>query len=117
MVLLKGRSRRAADSVLQLMQDAVYTLCPEGDTPDSERIYHAISHGSIPVLNDAFQPPPLVDWSTLSTRIIIGASRSLVLPSRQLEQQLQLGVFATDARAKVAASHLEVRLESRRPSA
>ena len=38
MVLLKGRARKAAEAALERMQDAVYTLCPEGDTPDPEAI-------------------------------------------------------------------------------
>ena len=29
--------------IRKALQESVYTLCPEGDTPDSNRIYDAIS--------------------------------------------------------------------------
>ena len=35
--------------------EARFTLCPPGDTPESQRIYQALQHGSIPLLNGRFR--------------------------------------------------------------
>ena len=65
---------RAADvnvsaRAIELMRDATYTLCPYGDTPESRRIYQALSVGSIPIVEDDFQRPAFAPWGSFSTRI------------------------------------------------
>ena len=76
LVLLDGRRRRLHDASLTgLMRDANYTLCPTGDTPESERIYQALEAGSIPLLDhgigqrDGFQGPAFANWSNFSAPI------------------------------------------------
>ena len=61
----------ADDERMTPMREATYTLCPPGDTPESQRIYQAISQGSIPLLNSHFQRPSIVNWSALSVPIRI----------------------------------------------
>ena len=68
-VILLTSRRKVNSSVLQLMKDAEFTLCPEGDTPESERIYHSLEHGSIPLVAASFQPPAMANWSEFSARI------------------------------------------------
>ncbi len=41
-----------ADRYVQLMHDAVYTLCPSGNNAEQYRIWEAIFSGSIPVVED-----------------------------------------------------------------
>ena len=62
---------RTDDERMAPMREATYTLCPPGDTPESQRIYQAISQGSIPLLNAHFQRPSIVNWSALSVPIRI----------------------------------------------
>jgi hypothetical protein len=76
LVLLDGKRRRLHDaSLTDLMRDANYTLCPTGDTPESERIYQALEAGSIPLLDhgigqrDGFQAPAFANWSNFSAPI------------------------------------------------
>ena len=49
-----------------LLSSANFTMCPPGDAPDTQRIYSAISAGSIPLLDSSFQPPPVVPWDDIS---------------------------------------------------
>eukprot|EP00965_Chrysotila_dentata_P262792 6214675-Pleurochrysis_carterae.AAC.3 len=89
-LLLRSRAHGINASSLDVMRQAVYTLCPEGDTPDSERIYHALSRGSVPVLNSAFQPPGFADWSKFSVRIRVDpGTGALVLPTGVHQAALQ----------------------------
>jgi hypothetical protein len=95
------------------MRDAVYTLCPPGDVPDSPRIYQAIARGSIPLLDDYFQRPAFVrggaQWDAFSARILFtypngtwsskesrarrGRMRTLLLPTEQRQLELQHAVW------------------------
>lgn len=53
--------------LLQLIGRAVYTLCPRGDTPESSRIYQALAHGSIPLVEPYFHGPLHAgNWSEFS---------------------------------------------------
>ena len=80
-----------------------YTLCPAGDTPESRRIYHALEHGSVPLLPRSFHPPPMANWSEFSAPIAIDpASRALVLPDAASYARLRGGVVA-HARSFVCA--------------
>ena len=84
-VLLERRT--FAPYLLDLMRDANYTLCPEGDTPESERIYQALERGSIPIVASKFQPVPVANWSDFSARIDFdedAACTRRVLRSRHL---------------------------------
>ena len=82
------------DSRLAPMKRAVFTLCPAGDTPESERIYHAISQGSIPLLDPRFQRPGIVDWGSMSWPLRIDpASGALELPGPQQQAALRRGVW------------------------
>ena len=76
-------SFRADDERLKPMREATYTLCPPGDTPESQRIYQAISQGSIPLLDWKFQRPPLVNWSALSAPIRILGGRLALLGAEE----------------------------------
>ena len=71
------------------MDQAVYTLCPMGDAPDSPRVYSALARGSIPLVDEATSLPPLAPWQDFSARIRFDASGVLQLPSAQRERQLQ----------------------------
>ena len=83
-------------SLLGLMAVSNYTLCPEGDTPESERIYQAIARGSIPLLNPAFHPPPIADWAQFSAAIAVDKSgRMISLPSARRTAKLQQGLEHT----------------------
>ena len=61
-----GSENASGAQLRELMADANFTMCPRGDAPDTQRIYTAISQGSIPLLDDTFQPPPLVAWDNFS---------------------------------------------------
>ena len=85
------------EQLLSLMCDSIFTLCPLGDTPDSQRIYQAVACGSVPLLNRLFQPPSIADWSNFSAPI---ASTHpywhgpLKLPAPSRVRELQLGALA-----------------------
>lgn len=55
------RSRR-----LEAMRDAVYTVCPAGDAPDSPRIYQALAAGSVPLIERDLQVVGFADWTQFS---------------------------------------------------
>ena len=71
-VLLRNRmsgvygNARAFDA--EVMRDAIFTLCPMGDTPGTPRIYHAIARGSVPLVDDFFVGPWAQRSRTLSGR-------------------------------------------------
>lgn len=92
-VSLLNRSESNGD-LRELMRDATFTLCPAGDTPESERIYQAIARGSIPLLDEQFQPPPLAAWSRFSATITFRNKwkRELSLPSPEHTARLQQAV-------------------------
>ena len=89
----RGIGVRSSD-VLRLMSEATYTLCPAGDAPDSPRVYSALAHGSIPLIDSTTSLPPLADWRNFSVRIRFADDGSLVLPSPQRERELQHGAWA-----------------------
>ena len=84
---------RSDDDRFGPMARASYTLCPPGDTPESQRIYHAISQGSVPLLDDSFQRPSIVNWSTLSAPLRINEAGELELPTGTRARELQRGVW------------------------
>jgi len=58
------------DGALTLMDRATYTMCPPGDAPDSPRVYSALRHGSIPLVDtDRTNLPPLLNWNSYWTRL------------------------------------------------
>lgn len=62
--------RNAQDEMISVMSDSIYTLCPAGVSPNSYRIYEAMSVGSIPVIiADDLVLPVGIDWSKCSIRI------------------------------------------------
>lgn len=77
-----------SSDVLAMMWDATYTLCPAGDAPDSPRVYSALAHGSIPLVDPATSLPPLANWSDFSWPIRIDSAGVLVLPTAQQEAML-----------------------------
>ena len=77
-----------SSDVLSLMSDAVYTLCPAGDAPDSPRVYSALAHGSIPLIDNATSLPPLANWSKFSWRIGFEADGTLRLPNAKAERRM-----------------------------
>lgn len=87
-------SRRA--DLVALMEDSVYTLCPSGDTPESQRIYQAIQRGSVPLVTDRFEFPfaPHVDWLSFSAPLCVQTDGTLGLPSAAEQQLLQASVHA-----------------------
>ena len=107
MLARRGRGRRfPADAAYHraLMAEANYTMCPPGDAPDTQRIYTAISMGSIPLIDKSFQPPPLVEWSEISAPLRIGRDvrvgkeyGSLDLPSSEATADLLGHVHALAA--------------------
>jgi hypothetical protein len=93
-ILLKSRDPGVVwnGAPLELMRDAVYTLCPHGDTPESQRIYQALAMGSVPLLDYDFQKPAFANWSSFSTLIRYhqgGTAKGLLLPSLRQQQRLQ----------------------------
>ena len=78
-----------ASDVLRLMDDATYTLCPAGDAPDSPRVYSALAHGSIPLIDAATSLPPMAPWGEFSARIEFDAAGALVLPSAAREASMR----------------------------
>jgi hypothetical protein len=70
-VLLSERdgSSNVSARAMALMRESEYTLCPYGDTPESRRIYQALSVGSIPIVEDDFQRVGIAPWSHFSIRI------------------------------------------------
>lgn len=95
--LLASRSHnlsKVADK--ELMRDAVYTLCPSGDTPESQRVYQAIQRGSVPLVTDRFQFPfaPSADWHTFSAPLCVEADGTLGLPDKHDRLLLQRSVHA-----------------------
>ena len=97
-------SFRADDERLKPMREATYTLCPPGDTPESQRIYQAISQGSIPLLDWKFQRPPLVNWSALSAPIRILGGRLALLGAEE-ERAAQWEVWRERATITCEASN------------
>lgn len=87
----RGKGVRSAD-VYRTMADATYTLCPAGDAPDSPRVYSALAHGSVPLLDPATQPPPLLNWSLISAPIRFEGG-VLQLPSPAEEAALLRNVW------------------------
>ena len=79
--------------VLALMEDATYTFCPAGDTPDSPRLYSAIAHGSVPLLDPTTQLVPLFNWSTVSALIRFDSNGSMIFPSARNELALLRAVW------------------------
>ena len=77
----------AADSLVGMHADASFTLCPQGDTPESQRIYQALQHGSIPLVNERFRGPRFIDWGAVShpLRLVDGA---IELPSPRRAAEL-----------------------------
>ena len=86
------------------MQDAVLTLCPEGDVPESMRIYHALARGSIPLVSTAFHGPNFTNWKDISAPIRFASRESggrsgqrgetqLALPSEATLRRLQANVW------------------------
>lgn len=62
--------RNAQDEMINVMSDSLYTLCPAGVSPNSYRIYEAMSVGSIPiVIADDLVLPVGIDWNKCSIRI------------------------------------------------
>ena len=85
------------------MRDAVFTLCPAGDTPESNRIYQAVQRGSIPLVDTSFQGPPIATWSELSRTIHFStlsdqpndaSGKRLRLPPPAETRSLQWAVWA-----------------------
>tara|TARA_B110001452_G_scaffold130686_1_gene108564 strand:- start:150 stop:1424 length:1275 start_codon:yes stop_codon:yes gene_type:complete len=62
-------SRLMQSSRLEAMRDAVYTVCPAGDAPDSPRIYQALAAGSVPLIERDLQVVGFADWSQFSLRL------------------------------------------------
>lgn len=92
-----NRQSRAIDGELSatsrsLMARAKFTVCPPGDTPESERIYQALQHGSIPLVNDRFNGPPFVNWSAISFPLIVNTGTGLELPSPQRTAELHANI-------------------------
>lgn len=87
-------SRRA--DLISLMEESVYTLCPSGDTPESQRIYQAIQRGSVPLVTDRFEFPfaPHVDWHSFSAPLCVQPDGTLGLPSATEQRLLQASVHA-----------------------
>ena len=101
---------KSEDPRLRPMARANFTLCPPGDTPESERIYHAISQGSIPIIGPAFQRPSIIDWGSMSWPLKIDpASGLLELPTPQQQVALQRGVWRVRKRIDCEASNLAFR--------
>ena len=74
-----------------LLADANYTVCPPGDAPDTQRIYTAVSMGSIPLLHQSFQPPQIVPWEEISAPLRVrgsGDSSTLTLPDEHMTSKL-----------------------------
>lgn len=95
-VLLGDRSHKHSGSpLLELMQDAVLTLCPEGDVPESMRIYHALARGSIPLVSTAFHGPSFTNWTEISAPIRFTRRGSGGRGGRRGETQLALPSDAT----------------------
>ena len=106
-VRLSNRSeidtQQDGEALLDLMRDAVFTLCPAGDAPDSPRIYQAIARGSIPLVDSSFQRPSLAAWESFSWLIGVAnqtharpqekRKRSLLLPSSAATRALQEAVW------------------------
>ena len=67
-LILDNRTAAGASmAVQQLYRQASFVACPAGDTPESERVYHALQQGAVPLLPTAFQPPAIADWSLIAT--------------------------------------------------
>ena len=62
-------SRLMQSSRLEAMRDAMYTVCPAGDAPDSPRIYQALAAGSVPLIERDLQVVGFADWSQFSLRL------------------------------------------------
>ena len=93
---LGSQSRAIGDElsarVRSLMARSRFTLCPPGDTPESERIYQALQHGSIPLVNNRFNGPPFINWSSVSFPLKIIGRRHVELPSQQRTAELHSGI-------------------------
>ena len=97
-----GRQSRAISAELHatarsLMSRARFTLCPPGDTPESERIYQALQHGSIPLVNDRFSGPPFINWSLVSLPLSVTVGMGvnawrIELPTAQRTDELHANI-------------------------
>jgi len=86
---------QSAMSTKELMRDAVFTICPSGDTPESQRIYQAVQRGSVPLVTNRFQFPfGNVDWHSLSAPLCITSDGTLGLPHERDWPLLQRSVHA-----------------------
>jgi len=98
---------------LEQMRDAVFTLCPMGDTPSTPRIYHAIARGSIPLIDDRFQRPWQgmwgIDWSRLSVAIRFSFASNSSAP-RQGRPRLDQGTRQLHLPAARVVSDLQRRV-------
>jgi hypothetical protein len=90
--LTDRRDSNSRSPLVELMWNATFTLCPEGDMPESPRIYQAIERGSIPIVADSFQRPPLADWRLISVPLRY-TPNGLRLPSAASTARMQEQVW------------------------
>lgn len=72
-----------------LMRSARFVAAPEGDAPESPRIYQALALGAIPLLPDRFGRPAFLPWENISFPLHIGRDGKLVLPADALRRHMQ----------------------------
>ena len=75
-----------------LMARARFTLCPPGDTLESQRIYQALQHGSIPLIHDRFSGPSFLNWSAISYPLHVRHDGQIQLPDAQLTTNLHTSI-------------------------
>jgi hypothetical protein len=87
-MLLADRASSSSCAALMLLvpprfATCSYTICPSGDTPESQRIYQAVQRGSVPLVTDRFQLPfgQHADWQTFSAPLCILPDGTIGLPS------------------------------------
>jgi hypothetical protein len=76
-----------------MMSQAVYTICPPGDTPESQRIYQALSVGSVPLVAPGFQPPAIAEWRRFAAPLCVLPDGSLGFPDAAAQRVLQHGAW------------------------
>jgi len=98
----------------QLMSRAVYTLCPRGDTTESSRIYQALAHGSIPLVEPNFHGPLHAgNWSEFTWPIKPAAAQlPQCRPSRACKR-LRANASPHAQGLELPSAEQEVRLQAR----
>jgi hypothetical protein len=87
--------RAAQDTMISVFSNSKFVLCPPGGSPNTYRIYEAMSCGAVPVIiSDELVLPTYIDWTKCSIRIPQCNINHVdaILRSRRDVRELQAGV-------------------------